>query len=37
MKDQSSSLGAGRGLAQQRLELGEQLLDRVQVGTWGGR
>ena len=30
-----SVIGAGRGLAQQRLELGEQLLDRVQARALG--
>ena len=29
--------GARRGLTQQCLELGEQLLDRVQIGEYGGR
>ena len=35
MVDQSS--GARGGLAQERLELGEQLLDRVQIGAVGGQ
>ncbi len=35
MVDQKLVLGPRRGLAQQRLELGEQLLDRVEVGRVG--